>query len=181
MRIVISLVLLALLGGCASAQVDTQASSGALLLTKEARRNILVSLDASQQAKDDEGWQSLRSALHSNLDRKAFESLYSLTFVPGRPRMAAPGVLVDIDVTTFRYRSQWPRRLVGPATGEAWVDARVAYYDLQTGRLLASRTYRTGSEAWGAFFSSMSERQVDALTAQIIDEIRLAEQPIPAT
>lgn len=181
MRIAISIVLLALLGGCASAKVETQASSGALLLTKEARRNILVSIDANSQAKDDEGWQQLRSALRSNLDRKAFESLYQLTFVPGRPQMAMPGVLVDIDVTTFRYRSQWPRRLVGPATGEAWVDAKVAYYDLQTGRLLANRTYRTGSAEWGLFFSSMTERQVDALTAQIIDELRLAEQPVPAT
>ncbi|WP_137971471.1 DUF4410 domain-containing protein [Pseudomonas sp. F(2018)] len=176
MRATITMLAVALLTGCA-AQVDTSATSGDLIIDKPARRNVLVSLNGSEQAESNESWQDLRHSLHSNLDDQAFHSLYRMTHVAERRTIDVPGVLVSVDVTNFRYLSQIRRSFLGPTTGNAWVDAKVAFYDLQSGELLGNRTYRTTSSGWGTFFSNMTERQVQALSAKIIDEIMQADEP----
>ena len=176
MRATITMLAVALLTGCA-AQVDTRATSGELIIDKQARRNVLVSLKGSEQAESYESWQDLRHSLRSNLDDQAFHSLYRMTHVADRRVIPTPGVLVSVDVVDFRYLSQLSRSFLGPATGNAWVDAKVAYYDLQSGELLGSRTYRTTSSGWGTFFSNMTERQVQAVSAKIIDEIMQADEP----
>jgi hypothetical protein len=165
-----------LLSGCAT-QVDTLSSSGELQIDKQARRNVLVSLSGSEQSESNARWQDLRHSLHSQLDNKAFHSLYRLTHVAGRRTLDQPGVLISLEVSNFRYLGQLRRNLLGPTTGNAWVDLQVAYYDLQSGELLGTRSWRTSSSGWGTFFSDMTERQVGALAAQVIDEILQAKEP----
>ena len=176
MRAMIVMLAAMLLSGCA-AWVQTLASSGDLLIDKEARRNLLVSVQGSERAEDNARWQLLRFAWQSHLDREAYDSLYSITHVGERRTLARPGVMVTVDIPNFRYLGQLRRNFLGLMTGNAWVDAKVAYYDLQSGVLLGDRTFRTSSVAGGTFFSHMTERQVAALSARIIDEIRQAEEP----
>lgn len=180
MRTLIMLLAAILLTGCA-AQVDTLSSSGELEVGKLERRNIVFSLSGSTPAESEPRWQDLRQSLQAQLDHKSFDALYRMTPVSGRPTLALPGVLVTAEVTSFRYLSQMSRRFLGPTTGDAWVDLRVAYYDLQSGRQLGARSYRTGSSGWGTFFSNMTERQVEALATRIIDDLRLAKAPPLAT
>ncbi|WP_068824686.1 hypothetical protein [Pseudomonas sp. BMS12] len=171
-----ALLLATTLAGCAG-QVQTNASSGELELSKQARRHLLVHIDGSPSAKADPRWQEMESAMRSHLDRQVFNALYQVTFVGERRSIAQqPGLMVEVQISDFNYQEQLPRYFLGPATSEAWVGTQVSLYDLQSGRQLGSRSYRSSSSGWGGVFSAMSEKQIQAMSKRIVQDIRQAEE-----
>ena len=169
-----------LLAGCAG-EVQTTASSGELALSKQARRHLLVHLDGSPSAKADPNWHEMEAAVRSQLDRQVFNALYQVTFVGARRTNALqPGLMLEVHISDFNYQEQLPRYFLGPTTSEAWVGTQVSFYDLQSGRPLGNRSYRSSSSGWGGMFSAMSEKQIKAMTKRIVQDIRQAEEaPLP--
>ena len=172
---VITLLTAFLLTGCAG-QVQTTASSGELELSKQARRHLLVHIDGSPSAKANPRWQQMEAAMRSHLDHQVFNALYQVTFVEGRrTNPLQPGLMVEVQISDFNYQKQLPRYFLGPTISEAWVGTQVSFYDLQSGRALGSRNYRSSSSGWGGVFSAMSEKQVKAMSKRIVQDIRQAD------
>jgi hypothetical protein len=57
-------------------------------------------------------------------------------------------------------------------TGNAYVDSSVQFRNLKTGALLGERKYNTSSSAWQGIFAPMTEKQVQAIATQIVNEIK---------
>ena len=57
-------------------------------------------------------------------------------------------------------------------TGNAFIDSKVSFLDLQTGATLGERTYNTKSTAWQGVFSAMTEKQVQAICKDIVAQVR---------
>jgi hypothetical protein len=59
--------------------------------------------------------------------------------------------------------------------GNAWINSSADFSDLNSGRLLGTRTYDTSSSAWEGVMSAMTQEQVQAIAKQIISDIKSAK------
>jgi hypothetical protein len=53
-------------------------------------------------------------------------------------------------------------------TGNAFVNAKVSFRDLNTGQVWGERHYDTSSTAWQGVFSAMTDKQVKAIGKEIV-------------
>lgn len=83
-----------------------------------------------------------------------------------------PGTLVVVRVNDYRHVTVGKRMLLGVMTGNAFIDSKVEFRDLATGKLHGERAYNTSSSAWGGVFAAMTPKQIYALTDEIIGEIK---------
>jgi hypothetical protein len=60
----------------------------------------------------------------------------------------------------------------GVMTGNAYIDAKIQFADLKSGRPFGERSYNTRSTAWQGIFSAMTEKQVQAIAAEIAREVK---------
>ncbi|HUL19452.1 MAG TPA: hypothetical protein VLV29_09320, partial [Steroidobacteraceae bacterium] len=82
-----------------------------------------------------------------------------------------PGTLVVVDVVDYHYVSTGARIAFGIMTGNAYINAKVTFRDLQTGDVRASKSYDTKSSAWEGVFSGMTTKQVRAMCHELVGEI----------
>jgi hypothetical protein len=81
------------------------------------------------------------------------------------------GTLVVVDVADYRYVSTGARIMLGVMTGNAYINAQVAFRDLKSGDVRSNKTYDTTSTAWQGIFSGMTVKQVRAMCHEIVGEI----------
>ncbi|MOA55780.1 hypothetical protein D3C78_1796290 [compost metagenome] len=80
-----------------------------------------------------------------------------------------------VSVSNFRFLTTGARYSAGSMTGNAWVNSSADFLDLTTGRKVGTRTYDTTSTAWEGVMSAMTEKQVRAISKQIIEDIKNAK------
>jgi hypothetical protein len=81
------------------------------------------------------------------------------------------GTVVAVKVNDYRYVSAVARYAVGVLTGNAFIDADVAFLDLKTRRPIGNRNYSTSSSAWQGIFSAMTPKQLEGISTEIVKEV----------
>ena len=66
------------------------------------------------------------------------------------------------------------RIFFGVMTGNAYIDAKASYSDLNDGKAFGERLYNTTSSAWGGVFAKMTPQQVDTLATKVFAELAAA-------
>jgi hypothetical protein len=66
------------------------------------------------------------------------------------------------------------RVFFGVMTGNAYIDAKADYSDLNNGTVFGERLYNTSSSAWGGVFAKMTPQQVDAIATKVFGELASA-------
>jgi hypothetical protein len=169
----LALVLAGLLAGCAATVQRPPESQSRIEIPAAAARKIVLVVQGSDVAARSDDWEPLRgewrtamatAAAAAGLDFEWRESLVNL------PR--GPGTAVVVKVNDYRYLSTGARYGLGAFAGNAYVDADVAFRELPSGRTLGSRKYSTSSSAWQGIFSAMTSKQVEAISQEIVSEIR---------
>jgi hypothetical protein len=56
-------------------------------------------------------------------------------------------------------------------TGNAYIDAKASFTDLNDGKQFGERNYNTTSTAWGGVFAKMTPHQVDAIASKVFGEL----------
>lgn len=85
--------------------------------------------------------------------------------------MEESGTWVVVDINDYRYLTPGARFGFGVMTGNAFIDSRVQFIDLDTGRLIAEQLYNTSSSAWEGIFSAMTDKQVRAICNEVVTTI----------
>jgi hypothetical protein len=85
------------------------------------------------------------------------------------------GTLVQVYVNDYRMVGIGSRIFLGVMTGNAFIDAKATYTDLNDGKEFGERAYNTTSSAWGGVFAKMTPQQVDAIASKVFGEL------VPAT
>jgi hypothetical protein len=81
------------------------------------------------------------------------------------------GTLLQIYVNDYRMVGIGARIFLGVMTGNAFIDAKASYTDLNDGKMFGERTYNTTSSAWGGVFAKMTPQQVDAIASRVFGEL----------
>jgi hypothetical protein len=84
------------------------------------------------------------------------------------------GTLLQVYVNDYRMVGIGARIFFGVMTGNAYIDAKASYTDLNDGKEFGERTYNTTSSAWGGVFAKMTPQQVDAIASMVFAELATA-------
>jgi hypothetical protein len=84
------------------------------------------------------------------------------------------GTLLQVYVNDYRMVGIGSRIFFGVMTGNAYIDAKATYSDLNNGKAFGERLYNTTSSAWGGVFAKMTPQQVDAIASKVFAELATA-------
>jgi hypothetical protein len=162
-----------LLSGCA-ATVQRNAASAPINSTPGSTQKIAMNLTGPQAITASQDWGPFRSLWQSAMIDACREVGAQFSMQEGEPKQTGePGTLLVIQINDYRYLSQGARFGLGVMTGNAYVDANVEYRDLKTGTLLGKKKFDTSSSAWQGIFAPMTDKQVQALSKEIVGEIKV--------
>lgn len=83
------------------------------------------------------------------------------------------GTLLTVHVNDYRHVGIGARIFLGIMSGNAYIDAKVAFSDLKTGQRFGEQAYNTTSSAWHGVFAKMTPQQVDAIAGGVFGEIKV--------
>ena len=159
------------LSGCAANVTKPAGSQQSLELQgKPTAVALLITGNANTQASQD--WQTFRAEW-----RTAFASVAAGAGLPFSYHetdvidAAAGTVLVKMTVNDYRYLTSGARYGLGIMTGNAFIDADAEFVALPARKSVGSRKYATSSSAWEGVFSAMTDKQVLAISNEIIQEL----------
>ncbi len=80
------------------------------------------------------------------------------------------GTLLQVYVNDYRMVGIGSRVFFGVMTGNAFIDAKATFSDLNQGKPFGERTYNTKSTAWAGVFAKMTPQQVDAIASKVFGD-----------
>lgn len=161
------------LGGCAASV--KQGGSESLAIPEAAKTNLIVSFKGTPTVESNADWHTFKGAWTGALKQEATAAGYTASEQGTPSAQSDNGVLVVINVSNFRYLTEGARYAAGVMVGNAWVNSEADFLDLKTKQKLGYRTYETSSSAWEGVMSAMTEKQVQAISRQIIADIKAAK------
>ncbi|MCJ8206263.1 hypothetical protein [Pseudomonas sp. RGM2987] len=162
-----------MLSGCAASVKS--GGTEALVIHESAKQNLVVNFQGTGKVEQNEDWPRLKQEWNEALRAEATRAGYNLAETGAPGPQGKEGVGIKINVTNFRYLSPGARYGAGVMVGNAWVNSSADYSDLKSGRLIGTRTYDTTSSAWEGVMSAMTQKQVQAISQQIISDIKSAK------
>lgn len=175
-----------LLAGCATTGQDggeqkTTAPAASTLERKAvpipaaSARKLVLNLsgaNTSVQAKD---WADFKEEWRATFADHAKESGISFAMQEGSLRpLGEAGTLLNVHVNDYRMVGIGSRMFFGAMTGNAYVDAKARFLDLRTGKSFGEQDYNMSSSAWHGVFGKMTPQQVDAIAAEVFQELKNA-------
>ncbi|KND61921.1 hypothetical protein BVER_01519 [Candidatus Burkholderia verschuerenii] len=168
-----------LLSGCA-ATLQTQNTNSTTEKTAEtgivvppsATHTIVLRMNGSKVATTASDWPRVQTEWREALEGASQDA--SSTFVDEtvkRSSRTGAGTVVDVYVEDFHFVALGARYTLGIMTGNAFIQARVAFRDLQSGRVFGERNYNTSSSAWQGMFAPTSDKQTRAIASDIVKQI----------
>lgn len=168
----ICIVSCAVLSGCAANL--KQGGSGDLRISEAAKSNLVVKFEGNDKVQANSDWAQLQSTWNTSLKAEAASNGYQVSEQQGSTT-ANDGVLMVVNVSNFRYISTGARVGAGIMVGNAWVNSTVDFRNLKSGQTIGVRTYDTTSSAWEGVMSAMTDKQVKAISKQMISDIKTAK------
>lgn len=162
-----------MLSGCAASVKS--GGTQALAIQESAKQNLVVNFQGNSKVEQNEDWPRLKQEWNEALQAEATRAGYNLVETKAPGPQGKEGVGIKINVTNFRYLTPGARYGAGVMVGNAWVNSSADYSDLKSGRLIGTRTYDTTSSAWEGVMSAMTQKQVQAISQQIISDIKSAK------
>lgn len=176
MTLIRSLVLSAAvaLTGCAANVVKTAPGGGSQVrVPAESAKNIVLNISGSPAATQAADWAAFRGEWRNAVAAEASAAALPFAMQDGEAKPTGQaGTLVAVHVNDYRYVSAGARFGLGVMTGNAYVDAKLRFLDLKTGQSFGEQTINTSSSAWQGIFSAMTDKQLQAIAKEIVNDIK---------
>lgn len=128
--------------------------------------------DFVTQAKD---WPAFQEEWRATFADHAKEAGVAFDVQKGEARPTGEtGTLLRIYVNDYRLVGIGSRIFFGVMTGNAYIDAKATYTDLNDGKEFGERAYNTTSSAWAGVFAKMTPQQVDQIATKVFGELQTA-------
>lgn len=163
------------LAGCA-AQV-TRSGAGAdakVAIPPQSRARLVLNVaGATPEVAKSPDWEAFRGEWRSAFQTEAEAAGVAFVWQDGPVKpLAEAGTLLAVRVVDYRYLSSGARYGLGVMTGNAYVNAQMRFLSLADGRPFGEQTVNTSSTAWQGIFSAMTGKQVQAIAADVMKDLR---------
>lgn len=163
-----------LFGGCA-ATVQRPAGAVAepgLQVPAAASKRLALLVKPSPAMERSQDWELFRTEWRTAVAAAAAAAGKQFDYLEAEPAaFTEQATLVVVVVKDYRYLSPGARYGLGILTGNAFIDAEAVFYELPARRALGSRKYATSSTAWQGVFSAMTDKQIQAIAAEMVSEL----------
>ncbi len=159
------------LTGCA-ATVKKGPSTSSLRVPAEAAQKIVLNMSGPPRSSGSRDWEAFKGEWNGSFRAIAGQLSVAFEVQDGKAKSTGEnGTLLEVYVDDYRYLSPGARYGFGIMTGNAYIESKIRFLDLKTGALYGEQAYNTTSTAWQGVFSAMTEKQVDAIAAEVVYEI----------
>ncbi len=138
----------------------------------EARKSIVLNVTGGGDVIITKDWHTFAYLWRDVCIQEAAAVGVELSMQDGEPKPTGEaGTLVVVDIADYRYVSGFARKQFGVMTGNAFINAQVAFHDLRSGEVWSNRTYDTTSSASQGVYAPMTDKQVRWICHAIMAEI----------
>ena len=183
-----TLVALAVLGGCAtkvdkgaqSASASTPAPTPAptapaqpVKVPAVSAKKVVLAMSGPKTVTEAKDWSSFKEEWRATFADHAKAAGIAFSVQDDAARAApADGTLLKVYVNDYRMVGIGARIFLGVMTGNAYIDAKVGFLDLNGNERFGEQAYNTSSSAWSGVFAKMTPQQVDQIASNIFGSIK---------
>ncbi len=161
------------LSGCAANVTRPTLSQAPVFASSVTPKTIAVVITGSSTIKASSDWNTFCAEWRSALTSAAAAAGLSFAYFESEPVDQPAGTtLVNISVKDYRYLTPGARFGLGVMSGNAFIDADAEFFELPSKRILGTQKYATSSSAWQGVLSAMTDKQVLAISKEIIQEVQ---------
>ena len=161
------------LSGCAATVNRPSSGEAGLLMPSVAPNKVALLITGNSTVQASADWQAFRAEWRTAFNAAASAAGLAFSYLESEPTDQPIGTtLVKISVNDYRYLTPGARFGLGIMTGNAFIDSDAEFIELPAKRLLGTRKYATSSSAWQGVFSAMTDKQVSALSTEIVQELK---------
>ncbi len=160
-----------LLSACAA--TVTRPTGQAAVQSTAPVKNVALEITGPPAIQASSDWHTFRAEWRSAFEAAAAARGMGASFVENSAA-AAPAsgtVLVKVNVNDYRYLTPGARFGLGIMTGNAFINANAQYFQYPGAKLIGDRKFSTTSSAWQGVFSAMTDKQVRAISDEIINDL----------
>jgi hypothetical protein len=193
---VLTLSTLVLFAGCASSPRDTSGTTPATATTAPvaaapaaaprmaapvsvpaaSSRKLVLVMTGPKNVIESKDWAEMKREWRETFGEHAKTAGIAYAFVDTAPAPGTEdGTLVSVNVADYRIVGIGMRILFGIMTGNAFIDAQVAFTNLRDGSKFGEQQYNTSSSAWGGIFAKVTPQQVDQIATSVMAELKSAK------
>jgi uncharacterized lipoprotein YmbA len=160
--------------GCA-ATVDRGSGAGTSATTTTTQpvasaassKNVVLQMTGTKEVLASKDYASLTEEIQRALSEKLQAAGAKIAVNPATVNKGV-GTRVAVTLSDFRYVSTGARIAFGIMTGNAYINAKIEIFDLESDKKLTEQTFNTSSSAFQGIFSAMTPKQADAMADEIV-------------
>jgi hypothetical protein len=184
-RIVFVGVIILAAGGCASngGHDSTKGQSAPPVLVEApvgipaaSAKHLVLNMTGASNVTSAKDWPKFQKEWRDNFAEYAKADGITFEVQDGEGHATGQaGTLLKLYVNDYRYVGIGSRIMFGVMTGNAYIDAKATFCDLDDGKQIGERIYNTSSTAWAGVFATMTPGQVDAVGHEVFAELKSAK------
>ena len=157
----------------AAPQQPAVAQAPRVSIPAAARQKGVVNMTGPKTVTEAKDWASFKEEWGATFADHAKDRGIAFSMQDGAPRaLGEPGTLLSVYVNDYRQVGIGARIFLGVMTGNAYIDAKVGFLDLNGNERFGEQAYNTSSSAWSGVFAKMTPQQVDQIASNIFGSIK---------
>ena len=175
-RALVAAATVVLLAGCAASVVKGSESS--MRVPPASASTLVLNVTGSKDSLESSDWADFKREWKENFEAQAAIAhvAFSMQDGPAAPS-GQDGTLLSVFVNDYRFIRPGTRYVTGIFSGNAYIESTFRYADLKTGATFGVHTVNTTSTAWQGVFSAMTNKQVEAIAADVMQQLRSSVRP----
>jgi hypothetical protein len=147
-----------------------------LTTTAASAKRLVLNMSGAATVMQAKDWPAFQEEWRATFADHAKAAGMAFDVQKGEPRSTGEtGTLLTVYVNDYRMVGIGARIFLGVMTGNAYIDAKARFTDLNDGKEFGERVYNTTSSAWGGVFAKMTPQQVDAIATKVFGEMAAAK------
>jgi hypothetical protein len=135
------------------------------------RKRLVLNMTGPAEVTQSKDWPAFQEEWRATFTDHAKEAGVSFEVQKGDAHsIGEVGTLLHVYVNDYRMIGIGARIMLGVMTGNAYIDAKADYTDLNDATVFGERGYNTKSTAWGGVFAKMTPQQVDAIASRVFSD-----------
>jgi hypothetical protein len=165
------------LAGCSATIKRDSADHAAIVIPPSAASKLVLNVSGAKSQMEEEDWKQFVQEWVDNFTEQAAIAHVALEMQEGAAKPTGEdGVLLSVFVEDYRFLRPGTRYAVGVMAGNAFIESKLTYIDLKTGETYGSQVANTSSSAWEGIFSAMTNKQIEAIAADVFKQVKAGQK-----
>jgi uncharacterized lipoprotein YmbA len=145
----------------------------AVRVPAESKKKVVLNMSGAKTSVEAKDWASFKEEWRATFAEHAKDAGIAFAMQEGEARPGGEaGTLLNVYVNDYRQVGIGARIFLGVMTGNAFIDAKVSFSDLNNGTRFGEQVHNTSSSAWSGVFAKVTPQQVDAIATDVFREIK---------